>query len=137
MFGCKKPSSKTPSFCHDYLGCKDVCCENKTRINRCESMLESYEKLTKPEFMANQDNPLIHAFSLTCEIRKRREENAEVQNKLKDFSGKAKRFTVDLLDVCKDSEEVAVVLDYDEDDLKNRKEVEALRKAVHAKYKKV
>jgi hypothetical protein len=100
-------------------------------------MLESYEKLTKPEFMANQDNPLIHAFSLTCEIRKRREENAEVQNKLKDFSGKTKRFTVDLLDVCKDSEEVAVVLDYDEDDLKNRKEVEALRKAVHAKHKKV
>ncbi|CAB4005232.1 short transient receptor potential channel 6, partial [Paramuricea clavata] len=131
MFCCKKSSS----FCHDYLGCKDVCCENKTRINRCESMLESYEKLTKPEYMANQDNPLSHAFSLTCEIRKRREENAEVQNELKVLSEKTKKFTVDFLNVCKNSEEVSIVLNFDEDDLTNRKEVEALKNAVNAKHK--
>jgi hypothetical protein len=123
---------------HD-IDCKDGCCESKTRIDRCESILKKYEELTSPESMVDGDYPLIrHAFKLTCEIRKQENKNIEVNSELKEFAKKSKQFTVDLLDACENSKEVAVVLDFDEDDPNHQKKiVKTLKEAIAAKHKQV
>ncbi len=140
MFCCKKSSKSTSLLGHD-IDCKEGCCENKTRIDRCESILKKYEELTSPESMVDGDYPLIrHAFKLTCEIRKQENKNIEVNSELKEFAKKSKQFTVDLLDACENNKEVAVVLDFDEDYLNHtgrKKIVETLNEAVAANHKEV
>jgi hypothetical protein len=100
-------------------------------------MLKSYEILTSPESMANQENPLSHAFKLTREIWNQKKKNLQVKRELEDFYTKSRKFTVDLLDVCENNKEVAVLLNFDEDDLSEKKKIKILMEAVVAKHKQV
>ena len=136
MFCYKKSTS---GLVHD-IDCQNECCEferKKPRIDRCKDMLKSYETLTSPESMANQDNPLSHAFKLTREIRNQKKKNIEVKSELKVFYKNSKKFTVDLLDVCENNQEVAVLLNFDEDDLSEKKKIKTLMEAIVAKHKQV
>ena len=122
------------------IDCQENCCRDKTRIDRWETVLKSYEELTKPSSMAKPkvmaDDPLIvRAFELTREIKKLKKRNIELKSELKAFSRKSKKFTVDLLDACENSKEVDVILNSVKDD--EQKKIETLRKAVAAKHKEV
>ncbi|CAB3986909.1 short transient receptor potential channel 3 [Paramuricea clavata] len=124
---------------HDF-DCKESCCRDKlTRIDRWETVLKSYEELTKPISMANlnvvADDPLSHAFKLTHEIKNLKKTNMEVKSELKAFSRKSKMFTVDLLDACENSKEVDVIFCSGKDVEQER--IDTLRKAVAAKHKEV
>ncbi|CAB4013040.1 Hypothetical predicted protein, partial [Paramuricea clavata] len=125
------------------IDCQKNCCKDKTRIDRWETVLKSYEELTKPSNMAKpkpkpkakdmSDDPLNHAFKLTREIKKLKKTNREVRSELKDFSRKSKKFTVDLLDTCENSKEVDVIFNSGQDD--EQKKIEILTEAVAAKHK--
>jgi hypothetical protein len=83
--------------------------------------------MAKPMVMA--DDPLSHAFKLTREIKELKRKNIEVKSELKAFARKSKKFTFDILDACKNSEEVDVLLNFDY--------VKTLTYAVAVKHKEV
>lgn len=130
-----KPSE---SLLHD-INCRKECCENKPRIDRSVAALQKCEELTSVKLMADKEDPLNEAFKLTNEIRKLRKKNREVKSELKEYSKKAKKFTVDLLNVCQNNDEVGVLFGYDHDDAKNghRKKVKVLKEAIAARHKGV
>ena len=134
MFRCKKTSTSSVFLDHGV----DGCCESKTRIDRVEQALKDYEELTSSESMVKYDDPLSKAFKLTCEIRSLKKKNTEVKSELKALAKKPKKFTVDLLDACETSKDVAALFDFDEfKDKKSLKIIETLKGAVHAKHKEV
>ena len=118
---------------HD-IKCEENCCKDKARIDRWETVLKSYEELTKPCSMAKPkvmaDDPLSHAFKLTREIKELKRKNIEVKSELKAFAKKSKKFTFDILDACKNSKEVYVLLNCDD-------YVKTLTDAVAVKHKEV
>ena len=144
MFCCKK-SSTTVILAHDIhdIDCKGQCCKGDDRIDRCEKRLKHYRERTSPDSLAEGNYPLSQAFQLTCEIRKLKKNNTEMKSELKALIKKPRQFTVDLLEACESSKDVAVVFDcLDKDDpshkkLDQKKIVKTLRAAIVAKHKEV
>ncbi|CAB3999927.1 short transient receptor potential channel 4, partial, partial [Paramuricea clavata] len=124
---CKK---KCCRLGHD-IKCEEICCKRKARIDRWETVLKSYEELTKPSSMAKPtvmaDDPLRRAFKLTCEINEMKKNNIEVKSELEALTKKSRQFTVDFLDACQDNEDVDVLLNFEH--------VKTLRDAVAVKHK--
>ncbi|XP_028397955.1 uncharacterized protein LOC114521651 [Dendronephthya gigantea] len=121
---------------HD-INCEKECCENIPRIDRCVALLDKCEELTSAKQMAEKDEPLYEAFKLTNDIRKLRNKNKEINAELKEYSKKAKTFTVDLLDICKSDDEVGALFGYDRVNTTHahREKVKVLRKAIEAGHK--
>ena len=141
---CGKKTSQTGStssiLSHNTFNCEEKCCNDKKRIDRCESFLETCKELTEPQSMAKEPCPLDHAFALTVEISNLKDKNIEIKSELKAFSNRSKQFTVDLLDECKSDEEVAAVFDFEGDvgernTKRQSKIIKTLEDAINANHK--
>ena len=124
--------------CVDYDWCECVECEPKSLIERFLKGRQLLEDFTKPETMAEREDPLIDAFKLSKEIKQLH--GVHLKEELRGLAKNCKDFTAGLCEECSDENEIAALYNFDADQLreltpeKRAKTVETLHEAVRAHH---
>ena len=139
-----KESTKKPTFDlpHD-RDCRCVTCESMLPIERYLEDWKKLDKLTKPETMAEREDPLLHAFELSKQITDLKVTTGIKKESVQEFANRCRSFTLGLCDGCRDQSEIAALYNFDEKHLndltpeRRKKVAETLKKAVDARHKEV
>ncbi|CAB4026608.1 short transient receptor potential channel 5-like isoform X2, partial [Paramuricea clavata] len=109
-------------------GCECACekeCEEKSHMFRSQIAINRFRGLSNPVYMClrylktegSNDDPLTRAFDLNTKVRERASHEPELKKEYLKISERCKRFATDLYNGCQSMNEIASLLDIDEDKL--------------------
>ncbi|KAM9812927.1 short transient receptor potential channel 6 isoform 1-T3 [Syngnathus typhle] len=98
---------------HDYFCCCGACSRQQAAdsFRHSQSRIDAYKGLASPAYLSlSNEDPMMAALELSHELAVLASTEMEFKNDYKKLSVQCKDFTVSLLDLCQNTEEVAAIL---------------------------